>query len=80
MANIKSSQHLKLDVASLKTDIAIASKTVTLSSLETLDDVQNVSMKIKVLKGKDQVEYGGRMKQVLQGTKYLTQWSTALST
>ena len=80
MANIKSSQHLKLDVASLKADIAIASKTVTLSSLEILDDFQVVSMKIKVLKGKGQVECGGRMKQVLQGMKYLTQWSTALRT
>ena len=79
-ANIKSSQHLKLDVASLKADIAIAPKTVTLQSLEILDDFQNVSMKIKVFKVKDQVEFGGRMKQVLQGTKYLTQWSTALRT
>ena len=49
MANIKSSQHLKLNVPSLKANIAIASKTVTLSSLEILD----VSMKIKVLKVKD---------------------------
>ena len=71
MANIKSSQHLKLDVASLKADIAIASKT---------DDFQNVSKKIKVLTVKDQVEFGERMKQVLQGMKYLTQWSTALKT
>ena len=47
MANIKSSQHLELDVASLKADIAIASKTVTLSSLEILDDFQNVCMKSK---------------------------------
>ena len=37
-------------VASLKADSAIASKTVILSSLEILDDFQNVSMKIKVLK------------------------------
>ena len=43
----------------MKADIAIASKTVTLSSLEILDDFQNVSMKIKVLKVKDQVEFGG---------------------
>ena len=49
MTNIKSSQHLKLNVALLKADIASASKTVTLSSLEILDDFQNVSMKIKVL-------------------------------
>ena len=49
----KSSQHLKLDLASLKADIAIASKTVTLSSLEILVDFQNVSMKIKVFKVKD---------------------------
>ena len=47
MANIKSSQLLELDVASLKADIAIASKTVTLSSLEILDDFQNVCMKSK---------------------------------
>ena len=80
LANIKSSLHLWLNVASLKADIAIASKTVTLSSLEILDDFQNVSMKIKVLKVKDQVEFGGRMKQVLQGMKCLTQWSTALRT
>ena len=67
MANIKSSQHIKLDVASLKANSALASKTVTLSSLEILDDFQ------KVLKVKDRVEFGGRMKQALQGTKYLTQ-------
>ena len=37
MAYVKSSQHLKLDVALLKADIATASKTVTLSSLDILD-------------------------------------------
>ena len=65
MAYVKSSQYLELDVALLKADIATASKTVTLSSLDILDDFQNVSMKIKVLKVKDQVEFGGRMKQLL---------------
>ena len=40
MANNKSSQHLK-DVASLKADIAIASKIITLLSQEILDDFQN---------------------------------------
>ena len=38
MANIRSSQHLKLNVALLKADIAIASKTVTLSSQENLGE------------------------------------------
>ena len=38
MANIKSSQHRKLDVASFKADIATSSKTVTLSSQENLGE------------------------------------------
>ena len=36
----------KLDVASLKADIATASKTVTLSPLESLDDFQKVTVNI----------------------------------
>ena len=62
------------------TDIATASKTVTLSSLESLDNFQKVSVKNKVVKLKDNVEVRERMKQVLEGTKDLTQWSTALRT
>ena len=58
-------------------NIAIASKTIPLSLLEILDDYQKVSVKSKVVKLK---EVGGRMKQVLHGTKDHTQWNTALRT
>ena len=70
MANIESSQHLKLDVASLMADIATVFETVTLLSLESLDDFQKVSVKSKVVKLKDQVEVGGR-------TNRNTTWSRA---
>ena len=43
----------KLDVVSLMADIATASKTVTLSSLESLDDFQKVTVDIKVVELKD---------------------------
>ena len=62
MANIKSRCWLlltfamMLDVASLMANVATASKTVTLSSLESLDDFQKVSVKRKDVKLKDQME------------------------
>jgi len=52
----------KLDVASLMADIAIASKTVTLSSLESLDDFQKVTVNIKIVELlKDKTQVGGRV-------------------
>ena len=49
----------KLDVASLMADIATASKTVTLSSLESLDVFQKVTVNIKVVELKDEAQVGG---------------------
>ena len=53
----------KLDVASLMADIATASKTVTLLSLESLDVFQKVTVNIKVVKLKDETQVGGRVKR-----------------
>ena len=53
----------KLDVASLMTDIATVSKTVTLSSLESLDVFQKVTVNIKVVELKDETEVRGRVKR-----------------
>ena len=53
----------KLDVASLMADIATASKTVTLSSLEILDVFQKVTVNIKVVELKDETQVGGRVKR-----------------
>ena len=53
----------KLDVASLMADIATAFKTVTLSSLESLDDFQKVTVNIKVVKLKDETQDGERLKR-----------------
>ena len=53
----------KLDVASLMADIATASKTVTLSSLEILDVFQKVTVNIKVVELKDEMQVGGRVKR-----------------
>ena len=53
----------KLDVASLMADIATASKTVTLSSLESLDVFQKVTVNIKVVELKDETQVGGRVKR-----------------
>ena len=44
-------------------DIATASKTVTLSSLERLDDFQKVTVNIKVVELKDETQVGGRIKR-----------------
>ena len=52
----------KLDVASLMADIATASKTVTLLSLESLDVFQKVTVNIKVVELKDETQVGGRVK------------------
>ena len=46
----------KLDVASLMADIA-----TTLSSLESLDDFQKVTVNIKVVKLKDETQVGERL-------------------
>ena len=43
-------------------DIATASKTVTLSSLESLDVFQKVTVNIKVVELKDEIQVGGRVK------------------
>ena len=53
----------KLDVASLMADIATASITVTLSSLESLDVFQKVTVNIKVVELKDETQVGGRVKR-----------------
>ena len=53
----------KLDVASLMADIATASKTVKLSSLESLDVFQKVTVNIKVVELKDEIQVGGRVKR-----------------
>ena len=52
----------KLDVASFMADIATASKTVTLSSPESLDVFQKVTVNIKVVELKDETQVGGRVK------------------
>ena len=44
-------------------DIATASKTVTLSSPESLDVFQKVTVNIKVVELKDETEVLGRVKQ-----------------
>ena len=53
----------KLDVASLMADIATASKTVTLLSLESLDDFQKVTVNIKVVELEDETQVGERVKR-----------------
>ena len=53
----------KLDVASLMADIATASKTATLSPLESLDVFQKVTVNIKVVELKDETQVGGRVKR-----------------
>ena len=58
----------KLDVASLMADIATAFKTVTLSSLESLDDFQKVTVNIKVVKLKDETQDGERLKRDVSAT------------
>ena len=52
----------KLDVASLMADIATASKTITLLSLESLDEFQKVTVNIKVVELKDEMQVGRRVK------------------
>ena len=52
----------KLDVASLMADIATASKTVTLLSIQSLDDFQKVTVNNKVVELKDETQVGGRVK------------------
>ena len=52
----------KLDVASLMADIATASKTVTLLSIQSLDDFQKVTVNNKVVELKDEMQVGGRVK------------------
>ena len=52
----------KLDAASLMADIATASKTVTLLSIQSLDDFQKVTVNNKVVELKDETQVGGRVK------------------
>ena len=49
----------KLDVTLLMADNATASKTLTLSSLDSLDVFQNVTVNIKVVELKDETQVGG---------------------
>ena len=44
-------------------DITTASKTITLSSLEYLDEFQKVTVNIKVVELKDETKVGGRVKR-----------------
>ena len=44
-------------------DIATASKTITLSSLESLDVFQKITVNIKVVELKDEMQVGGRVKR-----------------
>ena len=59
----------KLDVTSLMANIATASKTITLSSFESLDAFQKVTVNIKVLELKDETQVGGRVKWDVLQTK-----------
>ena len=67
----------KLDVASLKADIATASKTVTLSPLESLDDLQKVTVNIRVVELKDETQVGGIVKLLLIFTVFPSVHTTA---
>ena len=53
----------KLDVTSLMADIATASKTITLSSLESLDEFQKSTVNMKVVELKDETQVRGRVKR-----------------
>ena len=53
----------KLDVASLMADITTASRVVTLSSLESLDMFQKVTVNIKAMELKDETQVGGKVKR-----------------
>ena len=67
----------KLDVASLKADITTASKTVTLSPLESLDDLQKVTVNIRVVELKDETQVGGIVKLLLIFTVFPSVHTTA---
>ena len=69
----------KLDVASLMADIAPASKAVTLSALETLDEFEKVTVDVKVVELKDETEVGGRAERDVSvadgsGTAWVSVW------
>ena len=60
-------------------DIATASKAVTLSSLESLDEFQKVTVNINVVELKDETEVGGRVKWDVSvadrsGTAWVSVW------
>ena len=67
----------KLDVSSLMADIATASKTITLSPLESLDDLQKVTVNIRVVELKDETQVGGIVKLLLTSTVFPSVHTTA---
>ena len=67
----------KLDVSSLMADIATASKTITLSPLESLDDLQKVTVNIRVVELKDETQVGGIVKLLLTFTVFPSVHTTA---
>ena len=67
----------KLDVSSLMADIATASKTITLSPLESLDDLQKVTVNIRVVELKDEMQVGGIVKLLLTLTVFPSVHTTA---
>ena len=53
----------KLDVTSLMADITTGSKTVKLSSVESMESFERVTVNVKVTDVKDKIEVGGKSKQ-----------------
>lgn len=53
----------KLEATSLMADIATASKTIALSSLESLDVFHKITVNIKVVELKDEMQVEGRVKR-----------------
>ena len=58
-------------------DIATASKTITLSPLESLDDLQKVTVNIRVVELKDETQVGGIVKLLLTFTVFPSVHTTA---
>ena len=75
----------KLDVASLMADITPASKTVKLSSLQSLDLFQKVTVNVKVTNTKDATHIAGKLKQDVSvaddsGTARVSVWELNVNT
>ena len=75
----------KLDVASLMADVTTASKVITLSSLDSLDEFQKITVNVKVLELKDQTEVGGKAKRDIfvadeSSTARVTVWEGHINT